>query len=391
MRYYVHRYMNMVWLLMLCTCCTVSPYSYHREELGDYQVVKNPTITSDCCESVKEDVINGTFETALVSPEEVFRTTLQCSIYIEAKWGSGFGELGRCSMESEAITKGPFLPILNVQGDLFVFDQVNRRILRFKGTVLSQVISIPLTYGPSESCEYTLYGWSNVTTYIDKLFFFFLSYRTGQQPFQQQLAMLSVEEKKEKVVSLEAYTPLRAVNSPIADHYGGVYVLLPPAAVIHFDADFRPEFIYMGEDDALGYTGLGIGWDGNTYTYRVESDYLFNWGPGNTLLEHGVEPLNYQANVIAAADIMTPTAARLLGADTQGQLYFIVNEYITDRRLVRISASGKKYVVASVDKEWLLPFYTFTLAPNGSLYGIVYDPADDTIDPKIIKCVFDEG
>ncbi len=390
MRHYVHRYMRILWLMMLCACYAVPLSSCREKQLKEHQVIPRSTTTLSYSQSLEVNTVSDTAEILSFSSKQILRTDLECSIYVESKWGNGPGELGRCSSNFETINNGPFLPVLDMEGNLFVFDQVNRRVLMYEGNTLSQVISVPPSYGPSNSCKYIPYGWSNVDVDEDKLFLFFASYKTGQQPFQQQLAILPIKGQDTIAINLAAYAPLRSVSNPIADRQGGVYVLLPPAAVVHFDADFQSEFMYVGEDDWHGYRGLAIGWDGNTYTYRVENDLLSNWGPGNNLLKLGVEPQTRYSNIIAASKLVTPTEAKLLGADVQGQLYFMVSEQIVKRRLIRISASGEQYKIASIDDKWLLPFYTFTLAPDGSLYSIIYDSKNPTINPQIIKCIFEE-
>jgi hypothetical protein len=202
-----------------------------------------------------------------------------------------------------------------------------------------------------------------------------------------RLAVLSLEGQEERLIDLEPYYPLHSpfLNSLIADTRGGVYLLLPPAGVVHFDADLRPEFRYMGSE--ASYENLVVGWDGNLYTYNAESDYLSNWGTDNRPFMHD-ERLSSIANVIAATQIVSPTYERLLGADTQGRLYFRIREQDGGVWLIRVSASGDERVIAAVPEGEPSPS---SLAPDGSLYSIIYDPTDPSIRPRIVKCVFDQG
>jgi len=198
---------------------------------------------------------------------------------------------------------------------------------------------------------------------------------------------LSLDGQEERIIDLELYYPLHSIrlDSLIADRRGGVYVRLPPAGVVHFDTDLRPEFRYLGSE--ASYEDLVVGWDGNLYTYSAERDHLTNWGAGKKRFTGPVEPLSWMANVIDATPIISPTYTRLLGADTQGRLYFRTCERGVDVWLMRVSASGDQRVIAAVPEGWPSPS---TLAPDGSLYSITYDPTDLSVRPRVVRCVFDQ-
>lgn len=311
---------------------------------------------------------------------------LRCTNYVEAQWGTGLGDIGLCPASSDAWIRGPYAPKLNAQGDLFIVDKANQRILRYSGGAASQVIPIPSSYVLDDVCGYAN-QWPNVSVSEDRLFFLFSTWQ--DERIVDRLAVLSTEGQEQQLIDLEPYYPLRSpyLNSLISDREGGVYLLLPPAGVVHFDADLRPEFKYLGADDLSVYEGLVVGWDSNLYTYSAERDRLTNWGAGKKRFTGPIEPLSWRENVIAATQIVSPTYTRLLGADTQGRLYFRTCERGRDVWLIRVSASGDERVIAAVPEGEPPPS---SLAPDGSLYSIAYDPTDTSVKPRIVRCVFDQ-
>ena len=385
---YIRKLVATLSVLVLCSCSTVPLATPGGYTPGDAEAATQLSTTQSAPPSVSAEATEGSTEAtqpySMPGPS-ILTVTLHCTNYVETRWGTGPGEFGLCPASSEAVLRGPYPPVLNAQGDLFILDKVNQRILRYSGSMTPQIIAIPSSYLFRDVCSYSMRGWSNLGVSEDRLFLLFPAWRDGR--VVDQLAVLSPEGREERIIDLEAYYPLYSRYAPIADEKGGAYVLLPPAGVVHFDADFRPEFKYLGGDESLIYENLVVGWDGNLYTYSAECDHLTNWGTGNRLFMLD-ESLNWKANVIATTQIVSPTYKRLLGVDVQGRLYFRVYERGTDPWFVRVSASGNQIVIAAVPEG---EPSSFSLAPDGSLYGTTYnskDP-DPSLKPRIIRCVFD--
>jgi hypothetical protein len=313
-------------------------------------------------------------------------TNLQCATYVETRWGTEPGEFGLCPASSPAWARGPYPPRLDGQGGLFIVDKVNKRILRYVRNKAPQVIPIPSSYVLSDVCSYSNIEWPNVSVSKDRLFFLFSAWQGGR--IVDQLAVLSLEGREQKVIDLELYYPLHSpyMNSLIADRNGGVYLLLPPAGVVHFDTNLQPEFKYLGSSDLSIYENLVVGWDHNLYTYRIEPDLLNNWGRDNRYFKQ--DSLSWTENIISGTQIVSPTFTSLIGADTQGLLYFRTKEQDIGWLFVRVSASGDQRTVATAPKELSSSFYGSDLAPDGSLYDVIYDSKDSSVKPKIVKCEF---
>jgi len=283
------------------------------------------------------------------------------------------------------MARGPYPPKLDEQGDVFILDKVNWRILRYTGSVTPQAIPIPASFTSRDPCVYSTYGWAYWNVSKDRLFFVFSPWKEAKRG--DWLAVLSLKDHKQQIIDLEPYYPLHSpyANSLISDKQGGVYLLLPPAGVVHFDIDLRPEFKYLGADSSI-YENLAVGWDGNLYTYWLEGDRLNNWGKNNLAFIHG-ESLSWMTDIISATGIISPTYTRLLGADIQGRLYFRT-EQGAKWLFVRISASGDRRLVAALPEELSSSFYGSDLAPDGSLYDLIYNSEDPSVKPKIVKCEF---
>lgn len=382
---YIRRLMAVLGVFVLCSCSTVSlpPRTATPRSVETVASLVPSPVSPIATQDASHDGRN-TVLAAMPSPTRP-TAALRCATYIETRWGAGPGEFGLCPASSPVWWHGPFSPVVNGRGELFVFDKVNRRILRYTGNAAPQAIPVPSSYAPDDVCSYSF--WNDATVSENRLFLHFSAWKGGR--IVDQLAVLSLEGHEQRVVDLELYGLHSHIGPLVTDTRGGVYLLLPPAGVVHFDNDLRPEFRALSCSDPMIYHNLAVGWDGNLYTYDERRDLLNNWGKGNRyfMLE---QSLDWMADVILSTRIVSPTGTSLIGADTQGRLYFKTHEGGTGWLLVRVSASGDQRTILMLPDE-LAPALS-TLAPDGSLYGLVYnytDPAP-SVKPKIVKCVIDQ-
>lgn len=325
-----------------------------------------------------------------VSEIERLTVTLQCTNYLETQWGTRLSELGLCPASSSAWIRGPYPPRFDEQGNLLILDKANERILRFVQGTPTEDIPLPDSYFPSGACDSSSGRTSDIAVSKDRLFVSFSLLRNSR--IVDQLAVLSLEGHEQKVIDLEPYYPMHSpyLNSLVSDARGGVYLLLPPAGLVHFDSELRSEFKYLGDDESLLYENLVAGWDDNLYTYSVDRNVLNNWGADNRGFMRG-ESLSWMTNVVSATNVISPTSIRLLGVDTQGEAYFRFYEPGTGWMFMRMSPSGHERTLVTASEEEAIALTS--LAPDGSLFGIKYNPRnpDPAVGPKIIKCTIDRN
>lgn len=312
---------------------------------------------------------------------------LHCTIYAESRWGAGPGELGFCPPSSAAWVRGPYPPVVNADGDIFIVDKANQRIVKYSEGRVSQIIPLPSSYMIDFKCPpvnedmCNRSRWSNVSISGDRLFLQFSILRSER--IVSQLAVLSPEGQEQRIIDLEPYYPQDDspfLDSVVSDRRGGVYLLLM-AGLVHIDAAFRPTFIGASR---LILEDPEVGWDGNFYTYEQPDDCVRKWGDDDRAIIHS-EPITTIRNIIATTQLESPTYTRFLGVDTQGRLYFRTRD-AAQMWLVRVSASGEERVIAPVPEEWSS---ISSLGPDGTLYGITYDLEDISTAPRVIQCMFE--
>jgi len=307
---------------------------------------------------------------------------LECTTYYQAQWGSDPGELGLCPASSEAWIRGPYPPVPDEHGGLFVLDKANQRIVRYSKSEAPRIIPLPSSYVLDDVCGYSN-RWSNISVSKDRLFLRYLTLQNER--FVQRLAVLSLEGQEETSIDLEPYYPLNSpyLNSLLPDRKGGVYVQFVPVGLVHFDEGFRPTFVPLGTK--ADYGNMVVGWDGNFYTYDLERDIVRNQGADARHIDG--EALSWLENVISATSVTSSTHVRLIGVDTGGRLYFSFITYEQDRVawFLRLSNSGKEGKLAVLTE---IDLSSSSLAPDGSLYDIVYDPDSPAVKPRIVRCVF---
>jgi hypothetical protein len=310
---------------------------------------------------------------------------LQCSLYLESQWGSDLSEFGFITYTTTGkdFIRGPYSPTFDEMANMYIADPVNQRVLQYPvGSIIPRAIKIPESYILDNYSNYRF--WSNVSVSNGKLFLVFNKIRNDR--LIQQLAVLSMDGREEQINDLEPYYPLMSVSSSpvMSDKHGGVYLDLTPIGIVHFDDLFRPEIIQ--DRDGNIFENLAIGWDGNLYSYEFTNDLLNNWGQSNqTLLIAKGEPLSSITNIISTTLDKSPSFGRIIGADSKGRL---ILSYRTNENILRIiRISEEKWELATVLSEGTRDLFPLSLSPDGSLFGIIYNSSDQTIKPRIVKCM----
>lgn len=357
--------------------CNAMPFSAPAPwstKAGTYPSTQTPTVMT------AEDTIHPPS-----TPILILTGTLHCTTYIESRWGTGVGELGFCPLPTYAWVRGPYDPVVSANGDIFIVDKANRRIVKYSKGLTPQVIPLPASYildfkwySPEEDvCNHI--RWSNVAVSGDRLFLEFSIVR--DERIVDQIAVLSLDGQEIRIIDLEPYYPIDIpfLDSLVPDREGGVYLLLT-SGLVHFDVKFRPTFIYKPN---ISFEDPMVGWDGYFYTYDSQGDCVIKMWADDRAIMHG-EPLAMIDNVIGATPLMSPAYRHLLGADTQGRLYFTTHDANGVMWIVRVSTSGDERAIAPVPKEWR-PLSA--LGPDGALYGLWYDLENLSANPRVIRCV----
>jgi hypothetical protein len=119
------------------------------------------------------------------------------------------------------------------------------------------------------------------------------------------------------------------------------------------------------------------------YSYDFPTDQFLHWGEAITAR---VGPIITDAGIVMAASNKNPCCGKLIGVDESGNSYFSFRD--NDNELWIIRYAKAKQIMGVIPAEWAVNLFTFSLAPDGTLYSLIYNPRDQTVPPKIIKCNF---
>ena len=316
--------------------------------------------------------------------------SIDCKVYIQSQWGSGPTQFGYyTSSDGQNEIHGPYSPTFDELGNMFIADPVNQCILMYPvGLSTPQSINVPSSYilNYNSNDRY----WSNVSASNGVLYLVYSVYKNGRTV--RQLAALSFDGHEKQVIDLEPYYPLYAdLSSPVmADRHGGIYLVLHPSVgIVHFDTDFRSELI-QEVGTSFFDQNAAVGWNGNLYTYDFTADILYDWGQSDkTILIANKDPVSSVGGIIQGAQDKEPTYGKIIGADSDANIFLSFNASDGNLRIIRLN--GNDRAIASIPAEWamdIMNLYNISLAPDGALYSLIYDPADQSVQPKIIKCEF---
>jgi hypothetical protein len=324
-----------------------------------------------------------------ISKIDYRKVTLDCIQLIESQWGTEPTEFGyRKNLSYPDLIDGPYPPMFNEQGDMFIGDPQNHRILRYlSGEEFSEIIPVPESY-QIEISDRPNYGkvylwWSSLAVSNDRLFFVIHQW-DGNNRIIEKIAILSMDGREQDLIDLEAYFPLSATASIIYDQQGGLYLLLAPAGLVHYDSSFHPNLVTLGGN--WPYLDTVIGWDRNLYSYHVQEDEVYNWGSSHYPEVNRRQP-DYSISAVATSTQIDSLGYRqLLGIDREGQLYFSFRDGEDNLWLARLDASGEQGIIGKVPSKWAPYIFNLALAPDGFLYSLVYDTKDISMKPKVVKC-----
>lgn len=316
--------------------------------------------------------------------ENVKQIPFECETYFSTEWGDEGLDFGYFEDAETRRISGPYPPVFDDNGVMYLADPANNRILRFSNKVSPGIIPIPRSYILDYGSQKV--PWSNLSVSANRIF---LRYSAWDGKVVDRLAVLSLTGKEEAVIDLDLFYPLRSIlATPIlADGKGGVLFLLDPTGLIHFDRDLNSEFVDLGA--SWPYTDMIIGWDKSIYTYSNTEDTLLSWGESPQSLLRHTQPNKMIQNVLSRVE-PEKSWGKLIGVDKTGRVSMIVTDSQENKWLIRFSAGSeeKRINQASIPKE--IP-NSFRLAPDGSLFVLSYNDISTGENPRIIRCSLKEN
>lgn len=218
---------------------------------------------------------------------------------------------------------------------------------------------------------------------------FFLTKGIKDKRNALRLFILSLKNNELKTIDLAPYYS-RTINSVrlVEDMRGGVYLLMGNI-IVHYDNEFREEL--FANDNLARFFFVVRGWDGNIYT-AGEPDIVKNWGSDARFDEN---PEYVFQDVHTALGVKDRSVHyTLIGADVMGRLYFVryfelYGKTKDEIDIIRFDVQTRTGVVGKIaNKKWISSYHDYVSAPNSSLYSLIYDPKDSSVQPKIIKYSF---
>ena len=296
------------------------------------------------------------------------KKTIDCSVYVETTWGSGENQWGD-PIQLPSHSRTQFSPLeFSETGDIYISDFPNKRLLKYDGAKQYpvQTIALPEKYY-SDPPNSPLFPWNIIVTKTNVLVPYGLD----------KLGVLSLDGHVVKDIQLPyRYNPMAPVRKPVwVDSQGRL--LLNGEKIVYFD----------------------VGWDEGVWKeLAVGTDFIRNpqlWGD-YLIGESGVQP-NYHKYKIDLSknfleepiklDIDLDIGTHILGVDQKDWIYF-KKAVETEHTIIRygLQASVKQFGI--IDNSDITNIVETSVAPNGIIYLIVYEPEDQSTQPKMFRCSF---
>ncbi len=297
------------------------------------------------------------------------QTELKCAVFLETSWGSEAEAWGDpIGLPARSRTVFP-PPTFGSNGEVYITDLTNHRILVYDGQShsLIQTITLPEQYYADPESGTPMIPWEILVTPTQILV---------PHGFNK-VGLLSLEGKQLKDIQLPyRFNPMAPVKKPLwTDSKGGL--LLIGEKVAYFDKGWEDgnwkelssgtDFIvnpYSWDDQIIGQSGVQF----NIVSFRVETKNDFLKMP--IKINTGLNP-----------------NGNLSGIDRNGLVYLgipVDSSYAFARYGIENRLKQYGYIT-EVDSSQIIQS---AVSPNGEIYLIVYSPTDQSIPPKMMKCDF---
>jgi len=324
-----------------------------------------------------EAIPTGTALPSFTPPptDEYKQVDLLCETYIETTWGNDAGEWGDPSQLPQGGRDVFPPPAFDERGALYISDFANHRLLKYENKTSSPV-EIPLPeeffYDPSPFHE----PWATIEITGDSIL---VPYGANK------LGILSIDGTERKSITLPY----------------NYYLLLSPWILVRVDS--RGGLFINGEKHAY----FDVGWRDEQWLEISSGPApqvgLFTWNDfvgceawaGAAIALYKINPAIdfFNTSPLLVVDLPTYGGDRLwgliIGADRAGWVYLKTSIQST-RAYVRYSIPSAIWQIGVIRDHLPAPIIQSGVAPDGTIYLIVYAPEDATVQPKIVKCRFPE-
>lgn len=359
----MRKYLLLLFTFLASACVSLSGTSAPPLSIthtSDPSIGNFPTITS-LPEALLSDL-------DLVAPHYIV-SSLSCENYVETTWGNGAGQWGPSVDSSGELQRRFFPPVFNSNGELYILDSENHRLLKYDGITINpvQVISIPDYY-------FTFPASLAVTIAKDRII---IPYGVNM------IGIMSLDGQVVKDVQLPndySYNML-APGWFLAwvDERGGLLVKSDKG--IYFDvgwADGKWNKISEGNFAIRPFSWQGYIGDMNSVQpkiqiYKIDSSTNFLAEPANQF------------------DTGLSAGFNFIGGDNKGRVYIEVFSDGTQVFYARYSILDGAKQIGIVEGDLLGQIIQSGVASDGTIYMITYHREDMNMGPRIVKCNFSDN
>lgn len=308
------------------------------------------------------------FDLALVAPQYIV-TILTCKSYVETTWGNGAGQWGDPTNLPAKSHRYFFPPAFNSDGELYISDFVNRRLLKYDGNAADPIQIIPL---PDH--YFTFPFSSAITITKDSII---IPYGINM------IGIMSLDGQVIKDIQLpDGYTyNMMAPGWYLAwvDERGGI--LVKSNEGIYFDVGWRDE-----QWIKISAGNFGI----RPFSWQ---DYIGDMNSVEPIIQ--LYKINSSANFLAEPTKKVDTGLNagylLAGVDKEGRAYIEVLSDNSQVSYARYSISDGAKQIGIVEGGLPGQIIQSGVAPDGTIYIVMYDYEDLNVQPRIVKCRFSDN
>ena len=297
---------------------------------------------------------------------------LSCEDYVETTWGNGSGQWGDPVQLGRAHDLVPPLAF-NSQSELFFSDFANHRLMKYDGhtTFPAQVIPLPESYFSFPIIETLRMPWSMITVTDNNIVV----------PYDvNRIGIFSFDGQELKNIQLPKNFDFSAPGWHLAwvDTRGGL--LLKGRDGAYFDVGWE-----NNNWQAISTKGLvnPFSWEGylgdlgsifpTIQLYQVDLSIDFMQNP-SVVIDTGIDSTQFS----------------FVGVDGDGWLYLGLPPTGTQNifAIARFSIPSRTKQIGVISDGISAQIIRSSVAPDGTIYLIVFDKNDVLVSPKLVKCNF---